>query len=273
MSLNFLHPVRSGSGTLTGVGRLIHAGRTILLADARITNDENRLVAIAGTRCVALPRLDAATELPAPAPHPDPVYSNPNPFERVPVSGEVLPAEIWKRMSGLEILRGHVSGALPAPPIAHLCGILPREADEGRTVWTMPASEWLCSPVRGRLYGGAIAYLAGTALDGTYQSAVPADAAIAPVDLKVYFLRPVTPDGRELVATGTLVHRGRSIAVATSQVRDGDGKVVATAIGSAHILPGRPASLATPEAAVSEGSGSDDGGIEPKRSGHQPTGS
>jgi uncharacterized protein (TIGR00369 family) len=127
---------------------------------------------------------------------------------------------------------------------------MPIEAEAGRTTWTMPASEWLCSPVRGRLYGGALAYLAGTALDGTYQSVARAGTAIAPVDLKVYFLRPVAPDGHDLVATATLVHRGRATAVATSQVHDRDGRLVATAIGSAHFLPGRPPSLAMLERGV-----------------------
>lgn len=248
MSLNFLRPVRNRGGLLTAVGSLVHAGRTVLLADARVTDDDGNLIALAGTRCVALPQLEvrAASSSPPPPPN-EPAYESPHPFERTPVSGAVVPAETWKRLSGLAILRQCISGELPPPPISHLCGVMPTEADEGRTVWRMPASEWLCSPVRGRLYGGALAYLAGTALDGTYQSAARAGTAIAPVDLKVYFLRPVAPDGRDLVATGTLVHRGRTTAVATSQVHDQDGKLVATAIGSAHFLPGRPPSLATLE--------------------------
>ena len=96
----------------------------------------------------------------------------------------------------------------------------------------------------------AIAYIAGTALDGTYQTVVPADTAIAPVDLKVYFLRPVAPDGRDLIATGTLINRSRTVAVATSQVHDADGKLVAVAIGSALILAGRPPSVAGPDTSL-----------------------
>jgi Thioesterase superfamily len=68
---------------------------------------------------------------------------------------------------------------------------------------------------------------------------------MAPVDLKVYFLRPVLPDGRDLVARGTVIHRGRSMAVGTSDVFDADGKKVALATGSAVILPGRPATVTT----------------------------
>jgi len=42
------------------------------------------------------------------------------------------------------------------------------------------------------------------------------------------------------------MHRGRSIAIGTSDVFDADGKKVAVATGSAVILPGRPATV-TPE--------------------------
>jgi uncharacterized protein (TIGR00369 family) len=76
-------------------------------------------------------------------------------------------------------------------------------------------------------------------MDGAVQTTVPAGTAFAPVDLKVYFVRPVSPDGQDLVAQGTVIHRGRSIAIDTSQVFDVDGKKVAVATGSALILPGR----------------------------------
>jgi acyl-coenzyme A thioesterase PaaI-like protein len=69
--------------------------------------------------------------------------------------------------------------------------------------------------------------------------------AFGPVDLKVYFLRPAPPDGRDLVARGTVIHRGRSIAIGTSEVVGADGKKVAVATGSAVILPGRPATVTT----------------------------
>ena len=87
--------------------------------------------------------------------------------------------------------------------------------------------------------------LAGTAIDGTVQTTLPAGTAFGPVDLKVYFLRPVPPDGRDLVARGTVIHRGRSIAIGTSDVFDADGKKVAVATGSSLILPGRPATVTT----------------------------
>jgi uncharacterized protein (TIGR00369 family) len=251
MSLSFIRTVQPGDGLLSCHGTLIHAGRTVGLADARITDERDRLVATATTRCIILPRVEASV-----APGLDghvvnePQWPRSHPFQRA-VEGEILPPDVWQRLSGLDILLARISGDLPAPPIARLCGIRPTLAEEGRTTWQMPASEWLCSPVQGRVYAGAIAYLAGTGLDGTYQSVISANSAFAPVDMKVYFLRPVEPDGRDMVATGTITSRGRSVVIATSEVVAGNGKRVAIAVGSALLLRSRSPSLASPVAAVS----------------------
>ena len=249
ISLRFLRTVAPRSGTLTAKGRLIHAGKTTGVSLAEVTDGAGRLIAVTSTRCAILPRVQVPREvveqaLTNPPRLREPDWPSPHPYER-PVTGEVLPQEIWDATDGLGVLQSLITGDLPAPPLAHFCGITPVEAKAGTTTWTMPASEWLCAPVQGRLYGGAIAMLAGTAIDGAVQTTLPAGTAFAPVDLKVYFLRPVPPDGRDLVARGTVIHQGRSIAIGTSEVFDADGKKVAVATGSAVILPGRPAAVTT----------------------------
>jgi uncharacterized protein (TIGR00369 family) len=249
ISLRFLRTVVPRSGTLTAKGRLIHAGKTTGVSLAEVTDGAGRLIAVTSTRCAILPRVPVPREvveqaLTNPPRLREPDWPSPHPYER-PVTGEVLSQEIWDATDGLGVLQSLITGDLPAPPLAHFCGITPVEAKAGTTTWTMPASEWLCAPVRGRLYGGAIAMLAGTAIDGAVQTTLPAGTAFAPVDLKVYFLRPVPPDGRDLVARGTVIHRGRSIAIGTSEVFDADGKKLAVATGSAVILPGRPATVTT----------------------------
>lgn len=249
ISLRFLRTVVPQGGRLTAKGRLIHAGQSTGVSLVEVTDQAGRLLAVTSTRCAILPRVEVPWEvieqaLENPPRLPEPDWPSPHPYER-PVAGEVLSQEIWDGTDGLAVLLSLIAGDLPAPPLARFCGIAPVEADAGATTWKMPASEWLCAPIQGRLYGGAIAMLAGTAIDGTVQTTLPAGTAFAPVDLKVYFLRPVSPDGRDLVARGTVIHRGRSIAIGTSEVFDADGKKVAVATGSAVILPGRPATVTT----------------------------
>ena len=249
ISLRFLRTVVPQGGRLTAKGRLIHAGESTGVSLVEVTDQAGRLLAVTSTRCAILPRVEVPWEVIEQAlenpPHlPEPDWPSPHPYER-PVAGEVLSQEIWDGTDGLAVLLSLIAGDLPAPPLARFCGIAPVEADAGATTWKMPASEWLRAPIQGRLYGGAIAMFAGTAIDGTVQTTLPAGTAFAPVDLKVYFLRPVSPDGRDLVARGTVIHRGRSIAIGTSEVFDADGKKVAVATGSAVILPGRPATVTT----------------------------
>jgi uncharacterized protein (TIGR00369 family) len=261
ISLRFLRTVAPQSGMLTAKGRLIHAGQTTGVSLVEVTDEAGRLVAVTSTRCAILPRVEVPWEvveqaLKNPPRLREPDWPSPHPYER-PVAGEVLTQKIWDHTDGLGVLQSLIAGDLPAPPIAHFCGIAPVDAETGTATWKMPASEWLCAPVQGRLYGGAIAMLAGTAIDGAVQTTLPAGTAFGPVDLKVYFLRPVAPDGRDLVARGTVIHRGRSMAIGTSDVFDADGKKVAVATGSAVILPGRPATV-TAELTLPDLAGSQD---------------
>ena len=261
ISLRFLRTVVPQSGTLTAKGRLIHAGRTTGVSLVEVTDEAGRLVAVTSTRCAILPRVQVPREvveqaLKNPPRLREPDWPSPHPYER-PVAGEVLSQEIWDGTDGLRVLQSLITGDLPAPPLARFCGITPVDAKAGATTWKMPASGWLCAPIQGRLYGGAIAMLAGTAIDGTVQTTLPAGTAFGPVDLKVYFLRPVPPDGRDLVARGTVIHRGRSMAIGTADVFDADGKKVAVATGSSVILPGRPATVTT-ELTLPDLAGSED---------------
>lgn len=122
----------------------------------------------------------------------------------------------------------------------------PTEAAPRQATFSLPCHEWLCSPLR-TVEGGVIAMLADSALVSAIQTAAPPGAALAAIDLKVNFLRPVPPDGRELVAHGRVRHAGRTISVAEAEVVSADGRPVALATGSAMVLPGRAAALDDPD--------------------------
>ena len=239
LSMNYARPVTADSGTLIARGRLIFGGKSLGLSDTVIEDGRGRVVAHGTSRCVIFPPI----EMSAPPPSEleeveEAVYDTPDPYLR-PVEGQPLSQDIWDRMSGLEILRAHMAGELPVPPITHLTGLRVIAAEEGTCTFVLPATEWLCSPLA-RLEGGAIALLADTAIATAIQTTVPPRTAYAPLDLKVNFLRPVAPDGRGLIGRGDVVQRGRSIAVANAELQTQDGKRVALATGTAMLLPGRP---------------------------------
>ncbi len=241
LSLRVLRPVRAG-GTLVARASLVHASRSLALSHVQIVDDDGRLLADGSSLCFVMPPSPSSSPQPAapPAVVPD-EHNEHDPFER-PELGEVIGQEVWDRMSGLEVLRMQLAGDLPRPPIHFLTGAGPVEVGEGLADFSMPCHEWLCSPLR-TVEGGTIAMLADDALSSAIQTTVPPGAAFGSIDLKVNFLRPVQPDGRELLARGRVRHAGRTLAVAESEVVNADGKTVAFATGSAMILPDRPAAL------------------------------
>ncbi|HZD78717.1 MAG TPA: PaaI family thioesterase [Actinomycetota bacterium] len=239
LSLDFVRPATPSSRTLSATGRVVHVGRRQALSEARIEDAAGALLAHATSRCLVQPVPFDPPELPASwstLPVADP--ADPDPYQRPP-QGEVLPQAEWDRAGGLELMQRWVAGELRLPPICHLLGWRPLEVDQGAAAWTMPASEWFCTGYA-TFYGGAVGLLADGAIGTAITTTIPAGAAFGTLDLKVNFLRPVTADGRDLVARGTVVHRGRRIVVATATVEDADGKRLAMATGSAMILPARP---------------------------------
>ncbi len=248
LSLRLLSPVHPG-GSLTARGKLIQVRRTIALAEVALFDEADTLVAHGSSLCFVAAPLSPRPSPPADSDdagslsgtEPEP-QARPDPYVRR-TAGQVLPESVWQTTSGLDVLLGQMAGQLPMPPIQDLTGLRPSGARQDEVTFVMPASEWLCAPARGRVQGGAVALLAETALSAAIQVRMPAGTAIAPVDLKVNYLRPLAADGRLASARGCVVHSGRRIAVANAEVSDADGKPIAVATGSAMILPDRPASL------------------------------
>jgi uncharacterized protein (TIGR00369 family) len=242
LSLTMLRPARVGS-TLTAAGQVIHSGRSVALSEVFVLDEErDQLVAHGTSRCTVFPPLDPAPERPATlSPVEVAAHETPDPYLR-PVRGEPVSQESWDRMTGLEVLGAQIAGELPSPPIHHLTGLAPTAADEGRASFRLPCTEWLCSPLR-TIQGGVIAMVADAALQSAVQTTVPAGTAFASLDIKINFLRPVEPDGSDLVAHGVVTHSGRTIAIAGAEVLNAEGKRVALATGSSMYLPGRPANL------------------------------
>jgi uncharacterized protein (TIGR00369 family) len=239
LSINFLEPAGPASERLVATGTVIHAGRRQALSEARIEDARGRLLAHATSRCVLQP-------LPfEPPPPPDelppverPSFDTPDPHER-PVEGEVVPQEVWDSTSGLDLVRLWEKGERPVSPNCSLLGARFVEAAEGSATLSMPASLWFCTGF-GTFYGGILSAFTDAAINTAVTTTLPSGTSFGTLDLKMQFLRPVVPDGRDLVGRAIVEQRGRTIAVSTARIDDADGKRVAMATGGAMISPDRP---------------------------------
>jgi uncharacterized protein (TIGR00369 family) len=247
LSMTFLRPAQVGC-ILSASGQAIHVGRSVALSEAFVIEEgSERLIAHGTSRCAVLPPIEPVPEPPddLPAIEPDPDQDS-DPYRRPPPTDSILSQENWERMGGREILARQIEGELPPPPIHDLTGMRPTEFGEGEAVLRLPATKWLASPA-GTVQGGVIAMLADTAMLIAVQTIAPTGAAYVGLDLKVNYLRPVHPDGRELTARGSVIRAGRTIVIARAEVTNADGKPVALATGSSMYLPGRPMSLGEAE--------------------------
>lgn len=253
LSMTFLRPALPEPGSqISGSGQLIHRGRSQGLSEMFLFDPSDALISHGTSRCSVFPPMD-----PIPDPPELPVLDEPRPGSdptdplRRDVQGEVLPQSVFDDRGGIEVLRGLRSGDLPEPPIHHLTGLRIAEVGEGEVTMALPCSKWL-STSAGTVQGGWTAMLAEAALAAAVFSTAPAGTATATLDLKVNYVRPVFPDGEDLLAKARVLHSGRTIAISSAELTNSEGKPVALATGSTMYLPGRPANLAGVELSVED---------------------
>ncbi|MGH8826868.1 MAG: PaaI family thioesterase, partial [Jiangellaceae bacterium] len=101
---------------------------------------------------------------------------------------------------------------------------------DGHATFALPAHGWLINEF-GIVYGGLIAFVAKSAAAAAVQTVAGPGTTYTALDLKVNFLRPVNPDSTDIVASGTVLHRGRHLVISSSEVTHG-GRTVAIATGT-----------------------------------------
>lgn len=124
-----------------------------------------------------------------------------------------------------EWLDGMTTADIAPPPFARLLGFDLEEMADGRAVMSVaPTVEHANGG--GVVHGGLTATLIDSCTGCAVWTAVPDGTIIATVDLNVTFARGVAIDGGRLTATATVDHVGRTVAVASCEVRDEQGRVV-----------------------------------------------
>jgi uncharacterized protein (TIGR00369 family) len=239
LSMTFLGSPPSPGGDLTARGRVLHVDAAMGLAEVHVCDSRDRLVAHGTSRCSVFPPIDESTQLlpPGESTAADTDPNSPDPHLRVPPA--VGSGRLHEARDGLELLRAQLRGELPRPPIDRLTGVRLVGAEQGRVVVTLPASPWLRNEW-GTVYGGVLTLLAKSAAAAAVQTTASHGTGFTALDVKVNCLRAVPADGRELRATGTVLHRGKRLAIATAEVMHGDDRV-AVLTGTTALTP--PAGL------------------------------
>ena len=136
-------------------------------------------------------------------------------------------------MKPLDHFRAIVAGEADPPPVAKLIGFAMTEIEPGRAVFEMDAGPQHASPL-GTLHGGVICDLVDGAMGCAHASQLDEGETFTTLELKTNYLRQVV-EGK-LTATGRVHHAGRTIGLATCDVVDEQGRLVAHATSTCMTL-------------------------------------
>lgn len=143
-------------------------------------------------------------------------------------SDPALAAQAGIAMSGLEYLAEMLEGRLPAPPFGILLGIEAQSVEKGRVVFVLDPGEHLYNPL-GLVHGGALATLLDSVAGCAIHTTLAAGTRFATTGLSLSFMRPVTAGSGRLTADGEATYVGRRTAHARGEIRDENGRLIATA--------------------------------------------
>ncbi len=119
--------------------------------------------------------------------------------------------------------------------ILHLLGMKIVKAHAGMGQVSIQVDGRLMHPQQ-IVHGGVIFTIADTAMSMALMSVIPEGSRFGTIEAKVNFLQPVRAG--ELLAEGTLIHKGRSTAVVEAivyNINEGEQQAVAKALGTFYI--------------------------------------
>ncbi|TKT81307.1 PaaI family thioesterase [Aquamicrobium sp. LC103] len=147
-----------------------------------------------------------------------------------------IPHEDVMRYTGLELLQRVVDGLYPAPSIAERMNFALVEVGAGRAVFKGLPSERHLNPLGG-VHGGWAATILDSALGCCVHTTLDKGEAYTTAEFKVNLTRPITPKTGIVVCEGTVVHKGRTLAVSEARLLDEAGKLLAFGTETCSIFP------------------------------------
>src|ERR1700739_103424 len=151
------------------------------------------------------------------------------------IYGTVSP-ERQKAMSGLEIVKGLASGALPLNTIAQTLGYDGVEAESGRVVVTVDPTDAHLNPW-GTVHGGLTATILDSCMGLAIRSTLEKGVGSTTLEFKISLVRAITPQTGQIRAEGKVLSCGRRVGTAEGRVTDAEGRLLAHGTTTCLIFP------------------------------------
>ncbi|MGR3661318.1 MAG: PaaI family thioesterase [Paracoccaceae bacterium] len=140
---------------------------------------------------------------------------------------DFLSPEQMLTMSGLEFVRGMLSGKIAGPPIANTLNFHLHSVEEGSVTFLGTTGFTHMNPMRS-VHGGWYGAILDSCMGCAVMSIVPKGRYYTTLEFKINITKAI-PVGMTVQAIGTVQHAGRSTSVANGEIRGvDDGKLYAT---------------------------------------------
>ena len=149
--------------------------------------------------------------------------------------GTVSPGRL-KEMSGLEFVKGLISGALPLNTIAQTLGYDVVEAESGRVAITLEPTGAHLNPW-GTVHGGLTATLLDSCMGLAIQSTLEKGVGSTTLEFKISLVRAVTLETGQIRAEGRVLNCGRRVDMAEGRVTDAKSRLLAHGATTCLIFP------------------------------------
>ena len=222
-------PAWPRSGNLLARARVVNSGNLYVFADVQVEDADGRHIG-QGALLSEIRRVEPAPPAAPETMRPveEPVYETPDPYLRKFAPNQL--ADLLEREAGMTVMRKLVDSSLKMP-LSTTFGLRTKEVEVGRSLISMPASEWFCglgSDVSCQIIGA----LADMSTWTTSLSLQQTGQSIAPLGTVTRFLRAVRPDGRRLRAETLASEAAPDLFIVETKIHDADGQLVALASGS-----------------------------------------
>jgi uncharacterized protein (TIGR00369 family) len=143
-------------------------------------------------------------------------------------SDPLATARAGRALGGLEMLEAMLAGTVSPPPMLAMLGATIGTVERGRVTMTLTPAEYHYNPY-GSVHGGVAATLLDTVMSCAILSQLPVGRGNTTIDLTVNYLRAVTIESGPVTAEGTVIHAGRTTALAQGRLADATGRLYAVA--------------------------------------------
>jgi len=155
-----------------------------------------------------------------------------------PVKFGVVAPDVLLSRDGLSFLKAMIAGEFPAPPIAETVGFSLMEVELGRALFTATPAFRHYNPI-GVVHGGFAATLLDSCVGCAVHTTLAKGEAYTTLELKINLTRALTDKVGPVFAEGRVLHRGRQVATAEGDLKDGAGKLYAHATTTCMIFPAK----------------------------------